>query len=188
MSATAQTQEAAAPIPTEADAIDPMQAAEQAAEFGLDSAEAAALQKEVDELIIETGGVQLAANKVLWGDGSGVTTIPLPGEERVRLDGGLQAQASSAPCPVGRLCTYTERDYRGRMKEWFGCVYHHNFDYHGRWVSYVNNQTGGARAHFGNGAQYGDDSDGYWVATPPAFSANPASTKLLFATEIRPCD
>lgn len=170
MTATAQNQPAAAPkIPTVADAIDPVQAAEQARELGLTAAEAAALQKRVDELIVETGGVQIAANKVLWADASRSTCVP-------------PKRGMSCPCPVGALCTYTKEAFRGEMTAWFKCVYHNGLTPY-KWASYVNNQTGGARAHFGDLPGPG----GYWVATPRAFSANRFSTNLVFATEIRPC-
>lgn len=54
--------------------------AEEARELGLTPGEAAALQERVDEVVAETGGMQIGMNKVLSKDGSSTITIPLPGE------------------------------------------------------------------------------------------------------------
>lgn len=185
MMATGRDQQAAEQnIPPAPAAIDAAQAAEQAREAGLTPVEALVLQKRVDKVIAETGGTQIAANKVLWPDGSGATTIPLPGEKRARTLGETGTEALYChDGEVGWFCFWPYPDYLGTRYEMYDCGYYviqkYLFDdIPGSWE---NNQTRGTQAVF-----Y-DDFLREVARTPARYSRNPSSEVMAITGVIKPC-
>lgn len=116
---------------------------------GFTAEQAKELQARVDQVIAEDGGTQIAPNKVLWKDGKGDTTIPLPGETRARdLN---QSPAALAAWPYGcnyyNLCLYEGGDFTGLKGSLYDCREYHVPYY---FESYVNNQTRGTVGAFRN--------------------------------------
>ncbi|MGH9162693.1 MAG: hypothetical protein ACRD2X_22220 [Vicinamibacteraceae bacterium] len=165
--------------PTAADVIDTAQALEQARVAGLTDEEAVELQAKVEKEIALTDGIQVAANEVLWGDGAGATTIPLPGERYARRLGSPQPQ-QYARCDPEEFCTFEGSVYRGKMRRYWKCDVHPTLYY---FYSWVNNQVpqGSARtvATF-----YGADIS---RNTPPAYSRNPNTTVGDWSLWLRNC-
>lgn len=115
----------------------------QASRAGLSAMQAAALQAEVDKEIAEQGGTQIAANEVLWADGSGSTVFQAPNQRRtssLALDG-----PSVEACDYRYLCLYENYDRTGTLHSLFFCQ---NYDTPYPFHSYDNNQTEGTRAAF----------------------------------------
>ncbi|GAA0913494.1 hypothetical protein [Virgisporangium aurantiacum] len=123
-----------------ADAQEPFAA--QVKSAGLTTAQARTLQARIDALLAAEGGTQIGANRVRWADGSGDTTVPLPGEARARTLGvGAQAEL----CDYGYLCLFQYQWFGGDRRMLYFCEDHstpYSFN------SYINNQTYGTRAVF----------------------------------------
>lgn len=118
----------------------------QAKQAGLNIAEARILQTRVDKVIAETGGKQITANEVLWKDGSGTTTVVLPGEKRARsLRTNAQPAGEWWGCPDFHLCTWPYANSVGNRSLYYFCQLYQWVEPVGSWV---NNQTPGTRARF----------------------------------------
>lgn len=148
--------------------------AQQARAAGLDSSQARQLQKQVDAVIARDGGTQIAANQVLWKDGNGDTTVPLPGEKRAR---SLSVMAEGG-CAYQRFCLFQYQDFAGERHSLYNCgtyltVYH--------WHSWVNNQSGRARAKF-------YDANGWLIyTTAQAYTSEPRSPHGDATHSVVPC-
>lgn len=107
----------------------------------LSPAQARSLQAQVDQVVADTGGTQVAINQVRWDGGD--TLIPLPGEARARELGIAPSAAGPHGCDYTQFCTYVNKNYTGMIDRMSSCTWHTT---HGLFVSYVNNQTPGTRA------------------------------------------
>lgn len=145
--------------------------AAQSRSAGLGQAEARQLQQQVDALIAADGGTQIAANQVRFKDGSGDTTLPLPGEKKAR---DLITQTED--CAYGYFCVWAERDFYGPKTSMYNCrAYTAPF-----FTSWSNNQSGRARARFYNGPTL-------VYTTAQAYTSEPRNPGSLYTTSIVPC-
>jgi hypothetical protein len=147
--------------------------AEQAAKAGYTGAQTAVLQAQVDDVVTETGGRQVALNQVAWK--GGVTTLVLPGETRARRLDQSPAQVEAWPygCSYLYFCTYANRDYSGAQTFLYNCASTAVLPFR----SYVNNQTRGTIAHWG----------GHVIGqSKPAPSGYPFDTITDYIT-VKPC-
>lgn len=118
--------------------------AAQARQVGLTPAQAATLQREIDEVVRKTGGTQVTVNKVVK-PGMNIL-VPLPGE-RVAREYNQVAPLAAPNCRRGYFCTWNQRYYEGYQVDYYYCNDWQVIDFSGL-GSYFNNQTGGARARF----------------------------------------
>ncbi|MFC8434920.1 hypothetical protein [Streptomyces sp. NPDC057253] len=114
----------------------------QARAAGLTSAQAEALQEEVDRYVARTGGTQISANQV---DLHGATlSVPVPGEARPRTFG-----TTDVHCNYGAdyeyFCAYSETNFKGASIAWWACGVEKFIPWNGE-GSWDNNQTPGTRA------------------------------------------
>ncbi len=120
--------------------------AAQAKAAGLSTTDAKALQKRVDKALAETGGTQIAANKI---DLKGATlTLVVPGEKHVRnLSRSGTAQLPLYYCNLYYFCAYTNPGQTGDMLALYFCNRIYNLpSYFSTGGSWVNNQTKGTQA------------------------------------------
>jgi hypothetical protein len=130
--------------------------AAQAASAGLTPAQARTLQAQVDDYLAETGGTQIAANKIQLGVGS-TLLLPLPGERQARE---LYAPAA-ATCDYGHMCSWQYSNYTGGKIDQYFCSDVRSVP--PTWNStgvYHNNQSTGTVAEFlGASKQWIADSE-----------------------------
>jgi hypothetical protein len=121
----------------------------QAVHAGLNAAQAATLQNQVDAYLAKEGGTQVAANEIRLPGGADLL-VALPGEKRARhIDGTPNA---SAPCPgptqgVGFLCAYSAQNFEGNLLTARECGFPGRVDIpfsaSGSWIyTFENNQRG----------------------------------------------
>jgi hypothetical protein len=122
----------------------PSDFAAQARAAGLTGAEAKSLQQRVDTYLARAGGTQVAMNKINL-DGKGEILLALPGEQRAGEGSG--AGVMLEPCREGNFCGYSEEGWHGDILRYYYCAYKLTMPFAG-FGSYINNQTGGATAHF----------------------------------------
>lgn len=107
---------------------------------GLTSAEADALQMRVNRMLIQSGGRQVAANKIVYNHG-GYLLLSLPGEEYAReLDKPVGAPA--AGCSHLWFCAYSLDNYRGDRLAQKNCSPNLQIPWFS-WGSFENDQTWG---------------------------------------------
>lgn len=148
--------------------------ASQARSAGLTAGEAHALQATIDRILAAEGGTQIAANRVRWADGGGDTTVPLPGEARVR---SLTAEPALYGCEYEYFCTYRWETFRGEMQRYYYC---RDYLVQASFWSYINNQTYGTRAVF-------KDRDYSTVHTTAGATSLNANYGGFFTFFIKPC-
>ncbi|BCJ56830.1 peptidase inhibitor family I36 protein [Micromonospora endophytica] len=126
--------------------------AAQAKAAGLTGAQAKELQKEVDAIRADTGGTQVAINKIDL-KGVGNILLSLPGQSvAYEVDSiGQPPQVGAATCPAQTFCAFAGPGATGNRLNLFTCK---------TWAlskatnwftgsgSYINNQTTGTRAVF----------------------------------------
>ncbi|MFE9768188.1 hypothetical protein ACFYPC_27335 [Streptomyces sp. NPDC005808] len=154
-----------------ADATSPY--ASQAKQAGLTTSQTAALQKEVNRYLAQTGGKQVAANVIDLG-GKSLMSVALPGEAHPRdmTDGVLVNVCDDSWADYGWFCAWSGTSFTGSSIAMYGCA-----DYVIPWTangSWENNQTTGTVARFKDNSgfigwedegAYDNDWDApwYWV-------------------------
>jgi hypothetical protein len=107
--------------------------------------EARSLQAQVDQVVADTGGTQVAINQVRWDGGD--TLIPLPGETQARELGVAPDAAPPDACERDQFCLYESDYYTGIVARIASCTWHYVWGK--RYGSYINRlQPLGTRAHF----------------------------------------
>ena len=129
-----------------------------------------ALQSEVDRDLATLGGKQVAANRIVAGDGSVITYVP-PGEKYAHVLGdgldGNNPQTAKASCAYGAFCGWSKSNFTGRMRSWVDCnVYFTLPSTYSSGGSWINNQT-----HHYTTSMY-DKYGSRVYTTPPAYSSD----------------
>ncbi|MCC2274086.1 hypothetical protein LKL35_01305 [Streptomyces sp. ET3-23] len=135
---------------------------------GLSSTQIAGVQREVDTVIAQSGGKQVALDKVALSDASAVV-VTVPGESRVRdLSAGKSGMYAPGNCGQQNFCAYKGRNYTGYEFTMWKCrTWELPGDGWGSGGSWYNNQTPGTQA-----VMYGKHMQ--WVyTTPPAPFGDP---------------
>ncbi|WP_406154505.1 peptidase inhibitor family I36 protein [Streptomyces sp. NBC_01023] len=119
--------------------------ASQAKAFGLNTKEAATLQRQVDHYLSTVGGTQVAANRIQVP--AGTLVLPLPGV-KYASNSATPTSTKSAQyrCDYGHFCAFTGTNYTGTVFDMYNCV-----EQYISWMgngSWVNNQTTGTQAQF----------------------------------------
>jgi hypothetical protein len=117
--------------------------AAQAKHAGLSAAEARTLQARVDKVLATLGGKQTAANEVLWKNGSGSTTVVLPGEQRARTLGTNSGPGEWWGCLYRYLCLWEAPNSGGNKHSLFNCEDYYTPYPIGSWVNHQTNGTVG---------------------------------------------
>jgi hypothetical protein len=156
----------------------PQPFAAQAKAAGLSAAQAKALQDRVDAYIAANGGTQIAANQVRWADGSGDTTLPVPGEKGTRAIGATGAASDPTSCNDLYLCLYESTNFYGTKYSLYYCI-----DYSTPYAfnSYKNHQTTGTVGTFKDHNRNPRDF------TTPAPSNNRYYYDGIFTYYVKPC-
>jgi hypothetical protein len=137
--------------------------ADQARAAGLTTSQVATLQNEVDATLAETGGRQVAVNRIEF-DG-GAIQLAIPGEDTAR--DLAEPVGALHTCVYKFFCAYSAPNFTGSFMELYTCgTYGMPWASNGSWK---NNQTTGVRAKFRDA--YGD----VIFTTPPAYSARPTN-------------
>ncbi len=151
--------------------------AAQAARAGLDKAEAAGLQRQVDaQLAAVPGGEQTGLNEISWRGGKAVMTFPLPGEKKARAVGEAFAPAGSPNCSYLWTCLYEHANFDGRRLTWSDCDFVNLADwgFNDQTTSWHNNQSSGTQT-----TVYNWNGVNAWVvlwtSTAPSSSSNVGS-------------
>ncbi|GGU37809.1 peptidase inhibitor family I36 protein [Streptomyces lavendofoliae] len=135
---------------------------------GLSAQQISGLQQKVDAFIAESGGKQIAANKVAVEGGS--VTFTVPGEKYARaLNSGLNGNSpatAAASCPYYYFCGYKGSNFTGEQWNRSSCVLHEIPDGWNSGGSWINNQSGDTRARMYN------KSKSLIYTTPPAYSSD----------------
>ncbi|MFF0449938.1 hypothetical protein ACFYT4_26600 [Streptomyces sp. NPDC004609] len=128
----------------------------QARAAGLTSAEATALQAEVDRYLTELGGTQTSPNTVDLGN-QATLRVAIPGEKHPRDLSGGKAAASPNCHPGGAdfyfFCAYSGQDYTGSEIAMGACGLY-NIPAAWGWGSWDNNQTDGTEAIMYNSSSH----------------------------------
>jgi hypothetical protein len=96
--------------------------------FDIDAADQAALQREVDALVLANpGSVQVSANEVELAQHGARITVPLPGETIARLAGDVVAMGVPN-CPYERSCFYEHDQYDGYRLSLYECGFYNLFE------------------------------------------------------------
>ncbi|MEX2974822.1 peptidase inhibitor family I36 protein [Streptomyces sp. C184] len=125
-------------------AADGGEATTQSRQAGLTTTQSAELQRQVDAVIAESGGRQVAANIVDLGHGASVRLV-VPGEKYVRdlaTTRGPVTAPIQAVCPYKDFCAYQGTNYTGHEQR-FGECYNEKLKGQG-WSgsgSWYNNQS-----------------------------------------------
>jgi hypothetical protein len=141
--------------------------------------EARSVQAQIDEVVADTGGTQVAINQVRWDGGD--TLVPLPGEAQARELGVAPTAAAAHGCDRDQFCLYENPNYTGIVARMSSCTWH---DVGGKYFeSYVNGlRPAGTRAHF-----YRSDLTQV-TATKPSFDKGTIPLDVYIATfYVRPC-
>ncbi|MFF4557848.1 hypothetical protein [Streptomyces sp. NPDC001422] len=129
---------------TAASAAAPDEFTRQAKSLGLTTAEAHGLQQRVDVYLSQTGGTQVAVNKIRLGD-SGEILLALPGRETARTVNAPNKPASEL-CPGNTMCAWKGTWYTGDRINMWAC-----YNFRIPWLengSWINNQSTGTVANF----------------------------------------
>lgn len=140
---------------------------------GLSARQISRLQQKVDAFIAESGGRQIAANKIAVEGGS--VTLTVPGEKYVRdLNGepnGDSPATAAASCPYYNFCGYKGANFTGDQWNRSSCALHEIPDGWNSGGSWINNQSTGTRARMYNKSKtliyttpgaYSSDARGDW--------------------------
>ena len=129
---------------------------------GLTAAEARDLQNRVNQQLAQTGGKQVAANKIEYAGGA-YLLLGLPGEKYARELN--QPVAVMPTCNSGWFCAWRGTAFTGDKLSGYYCSQWITMPWAGE-GSWVNNQTLGTRAHFL------DKNMSYFYTTDGAYSAD----------------
>ncbi|MFD7893702.1 peptidase inhibitor family I36 protein [Streptomyces sp. NPDC059743] len=167
----------------------PSTIAAQAAQAGLDKAEAAGLQRQIDaQLSIAPGGKQTGVNEISWRGGRTVMTFPLPGEKKARAVGEAFAPTGTPNCSRLWTCLYEHANFDGRRLTWSDCDFVNLADwgFNDQTTSWHNNQSTGTRTYV-----YNWNGVNAWVllwtSTAPSSSSNVGSANNDKADGLQVC-